>query len=272
MCGGSELVVDMADQARLCVTNQKGGVGKTTVAINLAGALNERGREVLFVDLDPQGNATEGLGFVDAYDDEPPTILDALLDPEGVATEELIYDHPEMDVLTSSIDMTAAEATLLQEPDGETKLSRLLDSAASEYDYVVVDCPPQLGMLTDNALYAARNLVVPALAESTSKRALELLYDYVSALEDEHGIRIDTRALVINRIETTGEARSMIEWFEAAMDDVPTVKIRKRVALQRAFSARRSIFAIDEEIDMRDQFTEIATMIDEAFTRTEVIA
>lgn len=67
----------MAGSARLCVTNQKGGVGKTTVAINLAGALNERGQDVLFVDLDPQGNATEGLGLLEAYDAEPPTILDA---------------------------------------------------------------------------------------------------------------------------------------------------------------------------------------------------
>ncbi len=262
----------MARLARLCVTNQKGGVGKTTVAINLAAALNRRGRNVLFVDLDPQGNATEGLGLLEAYDAEPPTLFDALVTPGSVDFGELIYTHPEMDVLASNVDMTAAEASLLQYPDGELRLKQLLDQADHGYDYVVVDCPPHLGMLTDNALCAAPNLVIPALAESTSKRSLELLFDYVGSLELDHDIRIEPATLVINRIENTAEAREMLEWFESALPDVSRFEVRKRVALQRAFSSGQSIFAADEEIDMCERFLEIAAAIDGQFQTQEMPA
>lgn len=262
----------MAGSSRLCVTNQKGGVGKTTVAINVAGALNQLGRDVLFVDLDPQGNATEGLGLLEAYDAEYPTLLDALIEDGNVPLDELIYSHPEVDVLPSNIDMNAAEASLLQEPDGETRLASILEPVDEEYDYIVVDCPPHLGMITDNALYAARNLVIPALAESTSKRSLELLFDYVSALEMDHEIRIDTQALVVNRIENTNEADAMVEWFEEALPDVPKYEVRKRVALQRAFAAGTSIFQTDEQVDMCDVFLEIAETIDDRETEREVPA
>lgn len=260
----------MAGSARLCVTNQKGGVGKTTVAINLAGALNELDRSVLFVDLDPQGNATEGLGLLEAYDAEPPTLLDALVDPAAVPRGDLVHDHPEMDVVASNIDMNAAESTLIEQPDGEMRLDALLAKLDDGYDYVVVDCPPHLGLLTDNALCGAPNLVIPALAEPTSKRSLELLFDYVGALEMEHDVEIETRALVANRIENTREAEEMLEWFEDALPDVPLYRIRKRVALQRAFSDGESIFAAEEPVDMCEVFATMAEALDERFGTREV--
>src|SRR6056297_2547007 len=99
--------------ATLCVTNAKGGTGKTTVAINVAGALTARGRDVLFVDLDPQGNATEGLGLAAAYDAPPPTLFDVLTDPDQRdGLSDLVVSHPEMDVVPSSIDMLQAEHEL----------------------------------------------------------------------------------------------------------------------------------------------------------------
>ncbi|ELY90439.1 cobyrinic acid ac-diamide synthase [Natrialba hulunbeirensis JCM 10989] len=264
----------MAGAARLCVTNQKGGVGKTTVAINLAGALNELGRDVLFVDLDPQGNATEGLGLLEAYDAEPPSLLDALVDPATVDCDDLVSAHPEMDVVTSNVDMNAAESTLVQEPDGETRLDALLDrlEAAGEYDVTVVDCSPHLGLLTDNALYATENLVIPALAEPTSKRSLELLFDYVGALEMDHDVTIEPQALVANRIENTRAATEMLEWFDEALPDVPLYRIRKRVALQRAFASGKSVFAVEEETDMSAVFMEMAEQLDEQLPRQGIPA
>ncbi|WP_049925886.1 ParA family protein [Halopiger goleimassiliensis] len=262
----------MAGPARLCVTNQKGGVGKTTVAINLAGALNELDREVLFVDLDPQGNATEGLGLLEAYDAEPPTLLDALVEPTDVSRSELVYDHEEMDVVPSNVDMNAAEATLAPEDDGATRLDTLLTELETGYDVVVVDCPPNLGQVTDNALIATENLVIPALAESTSKRSLELLFDYVGALEMDYDAEIEPRALVANRIETTREADEMLEWFDEALPDVPLYRIRKRVALQRAFAEGTSAFAVEEEIDMCERFLELADQLVETLEPMEVNA
>src|SRR6056297_858604 len=100
----------MTDAARMAISNQKGGVGKTTVAINVGGALNRRGHEVLFVDLDPQGNATEGLGLEPEYEAEPPTLFDALTDhEEREDVDALVVEHEEMDVLPSNIDMTSVE-------------------------------------------------------------------------------------------------------------------------------------------------------------------
>jgi chromosome partitioning protein len=256
----------MDGPAKLAVTNQKGGVGKTTVAINVAGALNERGRDVLFVDLDPQGAATEGLGFVDAYDAEPPSLFDVLTDPdEREDLQELIVEHEEMDVVPSNIDMTAAEPELTLSRRGGEQLALALEGVADAYEYVVVDCPPYLGYLTDNGLYATQNILIPALAESTSKRALELLFDHVEALEKDYEITIAERGVVGNRVEETNEAKEMMDWFRDAFPDIPVWEVRKRVALQRAFSAGGSVFTHDPELDMADVFLEIAESLDEQF-------
>ncbi|WP_254547436.1 ParA family protein [Halomarina pelagica] len=252
--------------ARLAVSNQKGGVGKTTVAINVAGALNARGRDVLFVDLDPQGNASEGLGFRDAYDAEPPSLFDVLTDSEAREDiRDLVREHPAMDVIPSNIDMTAAEPELTLSRRGGEQLALALEHVEDDYDYVIVDCPPHLGYLTDNALHATRNVLIPALAESTSKRALELLFDHIEALELDYDITVHERGVVANRVETTNEARSMLEWFDDAFPDIPVWEIRKRVALQRAFSAGVSLFEYEQEVDMAAEFLAIAADLDEQF-------
>lgn len=256
----------MSETARLAVTNQKGGVGKTTVAINVAGALNQRGRDVLLVDLDPQGAATEGLDLGPEYDSEPPSLFDVLTDPdERDQLPELIAAHEEMDVLPSNIDMTAAEPELTLSRRGGEQLALALEPIVDEYDYVLVDCPPHLGYLTDNGLYATQNILIPALAESTSKRALELLFDHVESLELDYEISIQERGVVANRVEETNEAKEMKAWFREAFPDVPLWEVRKRVALQRAFSAGGSIFMHEPELDMAEVFAEIAASLDEQF-------
>ena len=297
---------DDSDAARICVTNAKGGTGKTTVAINVAGALNERGRDVLFVDLDPQGNATEGLGMLDAYDAEPPTLFDALTDHRRRhIVNDLVVEHSEMDVLPASIDLLQAEheltiadliARIKSDPalsggldaleslainieaDGVTSghaldaLDKVLDELDHEYDYVIVDSPPFYGKLTDTGIFAARNVIVPALTEATSERAIELLIDQIAALEGQIGITVDTVGVVANRVENTSEDRTMLQWFEEVFADFPVWEVRKRVALQRAFSAGTSIFEYEKQVDMQDVFLEIATELDRQFGYAEVTA
>ncbi|MDL0125681.1 ParA family protein [Halobacterium salinarum] len=256
----------MDEPAKLAVTNQKGGVGKTMTAINVAGALNDRGRDVLLVDLDPQGAATEGLGFLDAYDAEPPSLLEVLTEPdrrEEIA--DLIVAHDEMDVVPSNIDMAAAERELTLSRRGGEQLALALEEIEADYDYILIDCPPYLGYLTDNGLYAAQNILIPALAESTSKRALELLFDHVEMLEAEYETTIAERGVVANRVEETNEAEEMMAWFDEAFPDIPVWEVRKRVAFQRAFSAGESIFAYDEDLDMAEVFLEVAASLDDQF-------
>jgi len=293
--------------ARVCVTNAKGGTGKTTVAINVAGALNRRGHDVLFVDLDPQGNATEGLGLTAAYDAAPPTLFDVLTDPDHRdRLADVVVSHPEMDVVPSNIDMLGAERELtiadlvaraksgsvaadptaladlsvnvtpesVSEPHAIDALDRALGALDREYDYVVVDSPPFYGKLTDTGIYAARNVLVPALAESTSERAVELLVDQVTALEAQADVTVDTVGVVANRVETTREDEEMLAWFDAVFADDPVWEVRKRVALQRAFSAGQSIFEYDDGVDMAEVFLAVADSLDEQFadaTEPEVI-
>jgi chromosome partitioning protein len=294
-----------SDAARLCVTNAKGGTGKTTVAINVAGALNERGRDVLFVDIDPQGNATEGLGLVDAYDATPPTLFDVLTDSDRRgAVNDLIVEHEEMDVLPANVDLLHAEheltiADLLARLDRETDaaaidalssltinvdpedvpdghalgfLSAALAAVDHEYEYVIVDSPPFYGKLTDTGLYATRNVLVPALTEASSERAIELLIEQLAALEGHADIDIDTLGVIANRVEQTNEDRTMLDWLGAVFAEYPIWEVRKRVALQRAFSAGQSIFAYQPSIDVADVFLEIATELDRTFGYTEVTA
>ena len=292
----------------VCVTNAKGGTGKTTIAINVAGALNERGHDVLFVDVDPQGNATEGLGLLSAYDAEPPTLFDVLTDPTVRANVgELIVEHEEMDVLPSSIDLLQAEheltiADLLAwsktddsvavDPDaladlainvtpeavsGEHALDTLALALAEidrEYDFVIIDSPPFYGKLTDTAIYAAGNVLVPALTEATSERAIELLIDQIAALEGQLEMTVDTVGVVANRVEQTNEDATMLSWLEEVFADYPVWEVRKRVALQRAFSAGTSIFACEQRVDMEEVFLSIAERFETHFetTASEVTA
>lgn len=291
--------------ATICVTNAKGGTGKTTIAINIAGALNERGHEVLFVDLDPQGNATEGLGLVGQFDKEPPTLFDVLTDPgQRDVIGDLVVEHEEMDVVPSNIDMLQAEheltladvmAQIKQDPElgiDPAALSRLtinvtpdsltgdhamdqlgqaLDTLEKDYDYVLIDSPPFYGQLTDTAIYSAQHILIPALTEATSERAIELLFDQIAALEGRTGISVEEVGVVANRVESTNEDREMLEWFETVFSDVPVWSVRKRVALQRAFSQGNSLFAYDSSVDMADVFLQIADDLDEQFGFVEEV-
>lgn len=254
----------------LCVSNQKGGVGKTTVSINVAGALNELGRDVLLVDLDPQGSATEGLGFLEAYDVDPPSLFDVLTDPkQRDQAGSLICSHPEMDVLPSNIDMTAVEPELTLARRACEQLALVLDLLENDYDYIIVDCPPNLGLLTDNALFATQNVLIPALAESTSKRALELLFDHIESIELEFGIQVAERGVVANRVEPTNEADHMLEWLGEAFPDTPVWEVRKRVDLQRAYSEGGSIFQYKPGLDMAEVFLTIGRSIIGQYTASQ---
>ena len=261
----------MSEPAKMAVSNQKGGVGKTAVAINVAGALDQRGHDVLFVDLDPQGNATENLGMRSVYDKEPPSLFDVLSDPEKRdCITDLVLEHEEMYLLPSNIDMTAVEPELTLSRRSGQQLSLALEHVEDSYDYIIIDCPPFLGNLMDNALFAAQNTLIPALAETTSKRAFELLFDHISAIEKDYAIQIRDRGVVTNRIDVRKtQAQDMVEWIEDAFDDTPVWRVRERAAMQRALTNGGSLFVEEPDCDQIPVFEEIAANLDAQFRRTE---
>lgn len=147
----------------LCIVNQKGGVGKTTTAINLGACLARAGWRVLLVDLDPQGNATTGLGVNRAY--VRVSTYDCLIRGRPVREAALPTELEGLDLLPSSADLAGAEVELVTEEGRERKLQEALSPVLSRYDLVLVDCPPSLGLLTLNGLVAADEALVPIQCE-----------------------------------------------------------------------------------------------------------
>lgn len=245
---------------RLACSNQKGGVGKTTVAINTAGALVELGNDVLLVDLDPQGYLTSGVGMDNAYTADGETLYHALKNPGGHDVDDLTRDHAEFDVLPASIEMFNLEQELVSAMRGRERFEMLFEGHDT-HDFVVVDCPPSLGILTDNALLGCGNLLIPAEAEDTSIRALELLFKQIETLEANYNTRIRERALVVSNVDypLDKEQQGMLAWFRDRFDGrMPIFEVRQRAAIKRAYNDGVSIFGSDEECDQRDSLRALA--------------
>jgi chromosome partitioning protein len=188
----------------VAVVNQKGGVGKTTSTINLGAALAEQGCRVLLVDFDPQGALSVGLGL--NPNEIEVRVYDLLLDRTvGLADVVAPSKVPGLDLVPSNIDLSAAEVVLVSEVAREQLLKRSLEPAREIYDYILIDCPPSLGLLTVNALTAANSVVIPLECEYFALRGMALLMDTVGKVQE----RLNPDLQVMGIVATMLEARTI---------------------------------------------------------------
>lgn len=165
----------------IAIANQKGGVGKTTTSVNLSACLAELGKKVLLVDLDPQGNSTSGLGFNKTGIER--CVYDTLVSDVPAEAVRLKTQIDKLDLLPATIQLAGAEIELVSVMSRETKLKQSLDKIKYEYDFVLIDCPPSLGLLTINSLTAANSVLVPIQCEFYALEGLSQLMKTVSLVQ-----------------------------------------------------------------------------------------
>lgn len=188
----------------LAITNQKGGVGKTTTTVNLAASLAAMKQRVLLIDLDPQGNATMGSG-IDKRDLSA-TIYHVLLGANRLQNVRVKSETGKYDVLPSNRDLAGAEIELVDVESRETRLREALDDVAEEYDFVLIDCPPSLNLLTLNGLCAASSVMIPMQCEYYALEGLSDLVNTIKRLRNQLNPRLEIEGL----LRTMFDPRNML--------------------------------------------------------------
>ena len=162
----------------IAFSNQKGGVGKTSTCVNMSAGLAMRGKRTLLIDMDPQGNATTGLGF--SKNELSSSVYNVLVDDEQSASKVILKTNVQnLDLMPSSIDLAGAEVELVYIKNREKRLRTALEAIADKYDYITIDCPPSLGLLTINALTAANSVIIPIQSEYYAMEGLSQLMNTI---------------------------------------------------------------------------------------------
>ena len=228
----------------IAVANQKGGVGKTTTAVNLAAALSRTPQRVLLVDQDPQGNATMGSGVEKRGLQASST--DVLLE-EMHATDAIVRTPEGYDLLPGNIDLTAAEFELMDEAGRELRLRRALDPLRERYDFILIDCPPALGLLTLNALTASDSVLVPMQCEYYALEGLTALLETIDALTAKLNPTLEVEGVLRTMFDVRNNLANAVsaELVHHFGDKVFRTVVPRNVRLAEAPSHGRSIVDYD---------------------------
>lgn len=242
------------------MANQKGGVAKTTTTVSLARALAERDRSALVVDLDPQGALTYSLGFDPDELDE--TINDVLV--RRLPVEKVLLTHEGVEVAPANIDLAGAEAVLLAKTGREYALARALRDVSERYDYILVDCPPSLGILTINGLTAAQEVLIPLQCEALSHRGVGQLMETIGDVRHFTNPTLRVLGLVPTMYDgRSRHARAVLEdvggRYSVKVYDPP---IRKSIKFAEASQAGRSILSYAPDHPGAAAYRTLATHID----------
>jgi chromosome partitioning protein len=184
----------------ICIVNQKGGVGKTTTAVNLSASIAAAEKKVLLIDIDPQGNSTSGVGVSKEGSHE--TIYQALLLGSGLKEMILKTEIPYLDMVPSNTDLIGAEIELIQEKERERKLQRLIKEVEQDYDFIFIDCPPSLGLLTINSLTAAHSVLIPLQCEYYALEGLSQLLKTIHLIKQGLNPRLTIEGILLTMFDS----------------------------------------------------------------------
>ena len=247
----------------ICIANQKGGVGKTTTSVNLSASLAHRGRKVLLVDLDPQGNASSGLGLK-KHEYQEANIYHVLIGEKTIADIRLPTSQERLTVAPATPDLVGAEIELVDAQRREYRLREAIAAVASEYDYVLIDCPPSLGLLTLNALAAANTFLVPLQCEYYALEGLSQLLTTAGLVKKNINPELRIEGILLTMFAASNNlSHQVVSEIQSHFGDkVFKAIIPRNVRLSEAPSHGQSIIAYEPKSVGALKYLELADELD----------
>lgn len=251
----------------ICIANQKGGVGKTTTSVNLSSALATLGKKVLLIDMDPQGNASSGLG-IKRFESQDSNSYHVLIGEKTLTEATQNTANPNLKISTANPDLVGAEIELVDMPQREYRLKQAVAMVADQYDYVLIDCPPSLGLLTLNALTAADSFLVPLQCEYYALEGLSQLLNTAGLIKKNLNPQLHIEGIVLTMFDMRNNLSHQVvtEIKNHFGDKVFNAIIPRNVRLSEAPSHGQSILEYDSKSVGAIRYLELAH---EVVARTE---
>ena len=230
----------------ICIANQKGGVGKTTTSVNLSAALASLGKRILIIDMDPQGNASSGLG-VKRFEHQDSNIYHVLIGEKSLSEVIQPTRFENLQVATANPDLVGAEIELVELPHREYRLKQAIETITDLYDYVIIDCPPSLGLLTLNALTAGDSFLVPLQCEYYALEGLSQLLNTAGLIKKNLNPQLHIEGIVLTMFDARNNLSKQVvsEIKNHFGEKVFNAIIPRNVRLSEAPSHGQSIFEYD---------------------------
>ena len=231
----------------ISIVNQKGGVGKTTTPVNLSASLGVLEKNILLIDADPQANATSALGIDLKPEHENKTIYEVLENQIDINSAILKTDSPNLDIIPSTIDLVGAEIELVNEIDREKMLQKQIQFIKSKYDFILIDCPPSLGLITINVLTASNSVIIPIQCEYFALEGLGKLMNTIRKIQNYHNQELSIEGLLLTMYDSRLRlSNNVIEEVKMHFEEIVfNTIIQRNVRLSEATGFGKSIIKYD---------------------------